>query len=89
MGWAISKRIDGELAIHALKMAIGKRLLAPGCIHHSDRGVRSHALGCSSPPVITIALSCLSKLYFLFVDKRFKIFTHGTVIDEVDTNRDI
>lgn len=40
IGWSISKRIDGELAIHALKMAIGKRLPASGCIHHSDRGVQ-------------------------------------------------
>jgi putative transposase len=40
IGWAISKRIDGELAINALKMAISKRSPARGCIHHSDRGVQ-------------------------------------------------
>lgn len=40
VGWAISKRIDGELALNALEMAIGRRQPRPGCIHHSDRGVQ-------------------------------------------------
>lgn len=40
IGWALSKRIDGELTVSALNDAIGKRNPAAGCIHHSDRGVQ-------------------------------------------------
>jgi putative transposase len=40
IGHAISKKIDGALAVDALNMAI-KRLTPPrGVIHHSDRGVQ-------------------------------------------------
>ena len=39
IGWAISKRIDTELCLTALKMALEARH-ARGCIHHSDRGVQ-------------------------------------------------
>ena len=40
VGWAISKRIDGELCLTALHMALEKRSPVVGCIHHSDRGVQ-------------------------------------------------
>ena len=40
IGWGVSKRIDGDLAVSALRMAIGQRKPKPGCIHHSDRGVQ-------------------------------------------------
>jgi putative transposase len=40
IGWAISKRIDGDLAISALEMAIQRRSPKKGVIHHSDRGVQ-------------------------------------------------
>jgi transposase InsO family protein len=39
VGWAISKRIDTELCLAALQMALKDRP-ARGCIHHSDRGVQ-------------------------------------------------
>lgn len=39
VGWAISRRIDSELCLTALQMAV-KRRSARGCIHHSDRGVQ-------------------------------------------------
>ena len=39
VGWAISKRIDTELCVTALRMALETRN-ARGCIHHSDRGVQ-------------------------------------------------
>jgi transposase InsO family protein len=39
VGWAISKRIDTELCLAALQMALEHRP-ARGCIHHSDRGVQ-------------------------------------------------
>jgi putative transposase len=40
IGWAISKKIDGQLTIDALKMAIKRRNPPKGVIHHSDRGVQ-------------------------------------------------
>lgn len=40
IGWNISKRIDADLALGALTMAIAKRKPKAGCIHHSDRGVQ-------------------------------------------------
>lgn len=40
IGWHVSKRIDSELALVALRMAIQRRRPNPGCIHHSDRGVQ-------------------------------------------------
>ena len=39
VGWAVSKRIDAELCVTALNMALENRR-AQGCIHHSDRGVQ-------------------------------------------------
>jgi putative transposase len=39
VGWAISKRIDTELCVTALRMALENRR-SRGCIHHSDRGVQ-------------------------------------------------
>ena len=40
IGWAISKKIDGQLAVDALDMAIKRRKPPRGTIHHSDRGVQ-------------------------------------------------
>ena len=40
IGWAISKHIDAELALTALRQAIQARRPPAGCIHHSDRGVQ-------------------------------------------------
>lgn len=40
IGFSISKRIDGELTLNALKMAIARRNPFKGVIHHSDRGVQ-------------------------------------------------
>jgi len=40
IGWHVSKRIDGDLAVAALRMAIAQRKPKPGCIHHCDRGVQ-------------------------------------------------
>jgi transposase InsO family protein len=40
VGWGLSKQIDGELALSALRMAIAQRKPRPGLIHHSDRGVQ-------------------------------------------------
>lgn len=40
IGWAISKHIDAELALAALRQAIQTRCPPEGCVHHSDRGVQ-------------------------------------------------
>jgi putative transposase len=38
VGWALSRRIDADLALAALEAAITSRQPPPGCVHHSDRG---------------------------------------------------
>ena len=40
IGWAISRNIDRNLTLGALRMALERRRPEPGCIHHSDRGVQ-------------------------------------------------
>lgn len=40
IGWAVSKRLDRELSLEALRMALEQRNPSVGCIHHSDRGVQ-------------------------------------------------
>ena len=40
IGWALSRVIDARLTIAALKQALQQRLIQPGLIHHSDRGVQ-------------------------------------------------
>jgi putative transposase len=36
VGWALSRRIDADLALAALEAAIASREPPPGCVHHSD-----------------------------------------------------
>jgi putative transposase len=38
--YSLPRRLDTELALGALKLAIYDRGPAPGCIHHSDRAVQ-------------------------------------------------
>src|SRR6267143_329110 len=40
IGWALSRHIDTELALAALRMALANRTVPPGLVHHSDRGVQ-------------------------------------------------
>lgn len=40
VGWAMSRRINHELCLAALEQAVETRHPAPGCVHHSDRGVQ-------------------------------------------------
>ena len=40
IGWALSRHIDTELALAALRMALQTRNIQPGLMHHSDRGVQ-------------------------------------------------
>jgi transposase InsO family protein len=38
IGWALSRHIDTGLTVEALRMALACREIAPGLVHHSDRG---------------------------------------------------
>jgi transposase InsO family protein len=38
IGWALGRTLEAELAVAALQMAIGRGRVAPGLVHHSDRG---------------------------------------------------
>ena len=40
IGWALSRRIDTQLALTALRMALRTRTVPTGLVHHSDRGVQ-------------------------------------------------
>jgi len=40
VGWAMDSRIDQDLALDALSMALKTRQPAAGLVHHSDRGVQ-------------------------------------------------
>jgi len=40
IGWSISRRIDRQLTLGALRQALRERKPQKGCIHHSDRGVQ-------------------------------------------------
>ena len=40
VGWSISNRINADLALGALKMALGSRRPESNLIHHSDQGVQ-------------------------------------------------
>ena len=40
VGWALSERIDSELALTALRQALGRRQPPLGLLHHSDQGVQ-------------------------------------------------
>ncbi len=40
VGWAMKPHLRTELALEALRMALGRRMPEPGLVHHSDRGVQ-------------------------------------------------
>ena len=40
IGYALSRNLDTQLTLCALRMAIDQRNPLPGSIHHSDRGVQ-------------------------------------------------
>lgn len=40
IGWTLSRHIDVELSLAALRMAVGNRSIPEGLVHHSDRGVQ-------------------------------------------------
>jgi transposase InsO family protein len=40
IGWAMRETLDVDLALSALRMALGARCPSPGLLHHSDRGIQ-------------------------------------------------
>ena len=40
VGWSLGETLEAELAVAALRNALGDRSVPPGIIHHSDRGVQ-------------------------------------------------
>lgn len=40
VGWALEPTLEAELALSALRRALGRRSIRPGIVHHSDRGVQ-------------------------------------------------
>jgi transposase InsO family protein len=40
IGWALDRTLESGLALAALRMALSRRGIGPGLVHHSDRGVQ-------------------------------------------------
>jgi transposase InsO family protein len=38
IGWALDRTLEDDLALAALRMALARRVVQPGLVHHSDRG---------------------------------------------------
>ena len=38
IGWALDRTLEDELPLAALRMALSRRNVQPGLVHHSDRG---------------------------------------------------
>ena len=38
IGWALDRTLEDELTLAALQMAMARRIVQPGLVHHSDRG---------------------------------------------------
>jgi putative transposase len=38
IGWALDRTLEDELTLDALRMALARRVVEPGLVHHSDRG---------------------------------------------------
>ena len=40
IGWSLGRTLEAQLPLAALRMALETRLVGPGLVHHSDRGVQ-------------------------------------------------
>jgi putative transposase len=44
IGWALDRTMEDDLTLSALRMALSRRVVAPGLVRHSDRGSRYASL---------------------------------------------
>ena len=44
IGWALDRTMESELALRAVRMALSRRMVEPGLVHHSDRGAQYASL---------------------------------------------
>jgi transposase InsO family protein len=40
IGWALDRTMEDSLTLTALRMALSRRTVGPGLVHHSDRGIQ-------------------------------------------------
>ena len=40
IGWALERTLEDDLTLSALRMALARRVVPPGLVHHSDRGTQ-------------------------------------------------
>ena len=40
IGWALDRTLENDLTLTALRMALSRRVVRPGLVHHSDRGTQ-------------------------------------------------
>jgi putative transposase len=40
IGWALDRTLEDDLTLAALRMALSRRVVRPGLVHHSDRGTQ-------------------------------------------------
>jgi putative transposase len=45
IGWALDRTMGEELTLSALRMALSRRVVEPGLVHHSDRGSQYASIG--------------------------------------------
>jgi len=47
IGWALDRTMEEELTLSALRLALSRRMVEPGLVHHSDRGSQYASLAYS------------------------------------------
>ncbi len=47
IGWALDRSLEDELPLAALHMALTRRTVQPGLVHHSDRGSQYASTDCT------------------------------------------
>jgi putative transposase len=48
IGWALDRTMEDDLTLSALQMALSRRIVEPGLVHHSDRGSQYASLDYTS-----------------------------------------
>ncbi len=47
LGWELNRTLENDRTIAALRMALARRSMAPGLVHHSDRGTQYASHDCT------------------------------------------